>query len=229
MSAAWLVTQIIWVVCRASFGSSRICMYVCMVITYSRVWINRVRLPILIVASWTGKMNIPLSPCVPEIWSRETGSAAPSRVSLLISILRLNLVLTYGIPPEFRGGVHLWNRHTPSGQSRVYRVTQLRTDGVSCRDSAGTGPVDLKVVPNGCYALADHHGPINIRLSFSHPQLVWSGYAESTGGIIPWLVLENTELKSWSYVGQTFLLCIWPLVNRTWWIDSLIRLVTNFR
>ena len=31
-------------------------------------------------------------------WSRETGSAVPSRVSLLISILRLNLVLTYGIP-----------------------------------------------------------------------------------------------------------------------------------
>ena len=28
------------------------------------------------------------------IWSRETGSAVPSRVSLLISILRLNLVLT---------------------------------------------------------------------------------------------------------------------------------------
>ena len=41
------------------------------------------------------------------------GSAVPSRVSLLISILRLNLVLTYGIPPEFRGGVHLFicNRH----------------------------------------------------------------------------------------------------------------------
>ena len=39
-------------------------------------------------------------------WFRETGSAVPSHVSLLISILRLNLVLTYGIPPEFRGGVH---------------------------------------------------------------------------------------------------------------------------
>ena len=43
-----------------------------------------------------------------RIWSRETGSAVPSRVSLLISILRLNLVLTQGIPPEFRGGVHLY-------------------------------------------------------------------------------------------------------------------------
>ena len=49
-----------------------------------------------------------ISPCPRaclRIWSRMTGSAVPSRVSLL-SILRLNLVLTYGIPPEFRGGVH---------------------------------------------------------------------------------------------------------------------------
>ena len=27
------------------------------------------------------------------------------------------------------------HRHTPSGQSRLYRVTQLRTDGVHCRES----------------------------------------------------------------------------------------------
>ena len=87
-----------------------------------------------------------------RIWSRETGSAVPSRVSLLISILRLNLVLIYGIPPEFRGGVHLliFHRHTPSGQSRVYGVTELRTGGVHCRESAGTGPANLKVVPNEC-------------------------------------------------------------------------------
>ena len=43
-----------------------------------------------------------------RIWSRETGSAVPSRVSLLISILRLNLVLASGILPDFRGGVHLF-------------------------------------------------------------------------------------------------------------------------
>ena len=29
----------------------RVCVYVCMIITYSRVWINRVRLPILLVVS----------------------------------------------------------------------------------------------------------------------------------------------------------------------------------
>ena len=82
-------------------------------------------------------------------------------------------MLTYGIPPKFRGGVHLFilKSHTSSGQSRFNRVTQLRTVGVHCRESAGTGPVNLKVVPNE-WALAGHHGPINIRLSFPHPLLL---------------------------------------------------------
>ena len=33
------------------YQTTKVCMYVCMVITYSRVWINRVRLPILLVVS----------------------------------------------------------------------------------------------------------------------------------------------------------------------------------
>ena len=91
------------------------------------------------------------SPFAPENWSRETGSAVPSRVSLLISILRLNMVLTYDSSrvPRRRPFIYL-NRHTPSGQSRVYRVTQLRTDGVHPRESVGSRPVYLKVVPNDC-------------------------------------------------------------------------------
>ena len=36
------------------------------------------------------------------------GSAVPSRISLLNSILRLNLVPTYETLPDFRGGVHLF-------------------------------------------------------------------------------------------------------------------------
>ena len=52
-------------------------MYVCMVITYSRVWINRVRLPILLVVSSTGKMNIPLSPCVHENLVSRDGFSRP--------------------------------------------------------------------------------------------------------------------------------------------------------
>ena len=54
------------------------------------------------------------------------------------SILRLKLVLTHGIPPDFRLAPIYLNRHTPSGQSRVDRVTQLRIDGIHCRESAGT-------------------------------------------------------------------------------------------
>ena len=57
--------------------------------------------------------------------------------------LRLYLVLAHGIPLlplAFRDGIHPY-RQPPSGQPRVYRVTQLRTDGVCRQESAGTGPV----------------------------------------------------------------------------------------
>ena len=47
--------------------------------------------------------------------------------------------------PRRRPFIYL-NRHTPSGQYRVYRLTQLRTNGVHCREVAGTGPVVLKVI-----------------------------------------------------------------------------------
>ena len=73
---------------------------VCMVTYTARVWINRVRF----ASPARGQLNRKnvFFPCLRlclRIWSRETGSAIPSRVSLLISILRLNLVLTYGFPP----------------------------------------------------------------------------------------------------------------------------------
>ena len=100
-----------------------------------RVRINRVRLPILLVVR--ERLIFPCLRSRLRIWSHETGSIVPSRVSLLISILRLNIVLTCRTPPDFRGGVRYFNRHTPSGQSRVYRITQLRTDGIPCRESAG--------------------------------------------------------------------------------------------
>ena len=128
-----------------------------------------------------------------RIWSRETGSAVPSRVSLLISILRLNLVLTYyGIPPEFRGGVHLftYNRHTPSGQSRVYRVTQLRTDGVASKPQGSN---------ECCLGRSPWTNSVNIRL----PAYIWHGEINkwtpplpgSQGGIR--LVSTRFSLSSW--------------------------------
>ena len=81
----------------------------CMVITYSKSKDQ----PGKVANPARGQLNREkrIFPCLRSrlrIWSRETGSAVPSRVSLLISILRWNLVLTYGIPPEFRGGVDLF-------------------------------------------------------------------------------------------------------------------------
>ena len=57
-------------------------------------------------------------------------------------------MLTRGIPPAFRDGVFLY---TPStviiSVPSLYQITQLRADGVHYLESAGTGPVALKVVP----------------------------------------------------------------------------------
>ena len=125
-------------------------MYVCMVITYSRVWINRVKVANLACGQLNRENNIPLSPCVPEnLVSREGFSRpVPRQPSHLHT--------------QAESGAHLRDssrvpRRRPFmkppyaiGQSRVYRVTQLRTDGVHCRESAGTGPVNLNVVSNGC-------------------------------------------------------------------------------
>ena len=55
--------------------------------------------------SWSveqGKLIFPCPRSRLRMRCRKTGSAIPSRVSLLISILGLNLVLTYGISPVFR-------------------------------------------------------------------------------------------------------------------------------
>ena len=59
------------------------------------------------------------------------------------------MVLTHGIPPNFHGGVSIYLlfklpyaiRSVPSLSANA-----LGTDGVHCQESAGTGPVVLKVV-----------------------------------------------------------------------------------
>ena len=83
---------------------------VCMVTTYNvaRVWINRVRLPILLVVSWKGKINSSLSPFTPENLVSRDGFSRPVLSACSFSVLKPNLVCTHGIPPNFRGGVHLF-------------------------------------------------------------------------------------------------------------------------
>ena len=55
-----------------------------------------------------GKIIFPCPRLHLRFFSRETGWAVPSRVGLLIYILRRNLVLTYyGIPPERRPYIYI--------------------------------------------------------------------------------------------------------------------------
>ena len=126
----------------------------CMVTHIARVWINWVMLPILLVVSWRGRINISLSAFVPEnLVSRDGfGSPVPRQPAHLHTQAESGAYLwDSSRVPRRRPFIYcIQNRNTPSGQSRVYRVTQLRTDGVHCRESAGTGPVNLKVVPNEC-------------------------------------------------------------------------------
>ena len=95
-----------------------------------------------------------------RIWSRETGSAV-SASAFSFSTLGLNLVLNQGIPPAFRGDVHIIYRQPPLGESRVYRVSQLRTYRVPCRESAALEPAVLKVVGvTGAAFPGFNNGPI---------------------------------------------------------------------
>ena len=69
---------------------------------WQKVWINRVRSPILLAVSRTGKINISLSAFAPEnLASRdEFGSPVPRRLAHLHTQAESDAC--YGIPPEFR-------------------------------------------------------------------------------------------------------------------------------
>ena len=116
-------------------------------------------------------MKISLSPFVPEnefSLERRVRPSRPASACSFSTLTKLNLMLTRWISANFRGGGHLYiytDRHTPSGQSRVYQVTQMRTDGVHCLESAVSGPVVLKVVPVTGAIFAGHHGPNDVRVS----------------------------------------------------------------
>ena len=73
--------------------------------------------------------------------------------------------------------------HTPSGQSRLYRVTQLRTDGVNCRESV--------VFKHNHYCIAVVHTVD----SFPPPDLCMYKRKEfSAHGTISYVVFQNTPV-----------------------------------
>ena len=118
----------------------------------ARVRINRVRLLILLVVSWTRKNKISLSPFAREnlVSLDGFGSPIPRQPAHLYTQAESGAYLRDSSRvPRRRPFIYLY-RKPPSDQSRVYRVTLLRTDGVHCRESAGTGPVNLNVAPNEC-------------------------------------------------------------------------------
>ena len=105
------------------------------------------------------------------------------------STLRVNLVLTHGIPPDFRGGVHLFippyaigSSPSLSGHAIAYRWRSLpRVHRHRASSPQGSSS-------NGCCLRRSHHGPINVCPSFPRPLLVCSGHDDmcdtgSTGGI----------------------------------------------
>ena len=113
-----------------------VCMYVCMVLTYIIVCMYQ---PGKVVNSACGQLKslcFFLSPFAHEnLVSRHGFSTVLFRPASAYSFntLRLNLLLTHGIPPAPRDGAHLFiytvNRHRFNPE--LNRITRLRTDVVT--------------------------------------------------------------------------------------------------
>ena len=115
-------------------------------------------------------MIFPLSPFAPENLVSQDVLGVPSRVNLLIlhTMISLSLVLSQGISPVFRDGVHLFIPSMSIGSVpsfsghalanrwrsplRVHRRRVCSPQGCSS---------------NGCSLFKCYHGPIDVRLSFS--------------------------------------------------------------
>ena len=127
-------------------------------------------------------MNISLSPFTPEnlVPRDRFGSPVPRQPAHLHTQAESGVYLRDSSRfPRRRPFIYLY-RQSPSDQSRVYQVTQWRTDGVHCRESAGTGPLVLKIVPIKGAAFSGITMDQLMRASrFPHPPSVCSGYINS--------------------------------------------------
>ena len=98
--------------------------------------------------SWSAEQGKRIVPCL-SLFAHDDlvsqngfGLPVPRQQAYSSSTLRLNLVLTRGIPPDFRGGVHLFLPPYAIGS-----VLSLSGHAIAYRDSTGTGPVVLNMVP----------------------------------------------------------------------------------
>ena len=96
--------------------------------------------------------NISLSPFTPEnlVLRDGLGSPVPRQPAHLHTQAESGAYLRDSSRVPRRRPFISLNRHTQSAQSQVYRVTQLRTDGVHCQNFVGIESLNLNVVPNGC-------------------------------------------------------------------------------
>ena len=106
-------------------------------------------------------------------------------------------MLTRGIPPDFRGGVNssilpaIHHRLSPE----LIKSRKMRTDGVHCRASAGTGLEVFKVVP---VAGASFASPINYRLSSPTSIVGSDDYSVQYGvGFLPDIILLTIYYYLW--------------------------------
>ena len=100
-------------------------------------------------------MNISLSPFAPEnLVSRDGfGSLLPRRPAHLHTQAEFGAYLLRDSSrvPRRRPFIICFNRHTPSiGSVPSVSGHAIAYPDVHCRESVVTGPVNLKVVPNGC-------------------------------------------------------------------------------
>ena len=156
-----------------------------MVTHVARVWINRVRLPILLVVSWTGKMNISLSAFVPENLSSRDGfgSPVPRQPAHLHTQAESGVYLRdssrvprrrpfiYLKPPYAIGSVPSLSCHVIAYRWRS--LPRVRRHGASKPRGSSERVLPWQVTMDQSIC----------GLSFPHPLMVWSGHVEITGGI----------------------------------------------
>ena len=165
-----------------------------MVITHSKV-VNPARAQLNRKNEYS---PVPVRTCL-RIWSRETGSAVPFRVSLLILHTQAESGAYSRDSSRFprRRPLIYFNRHSPLCQVRLYRAKHLRTNDVHCREFAGgTGSVVLKVVPvTGAAILQVTMDQLMSASLFPHPLLVWSGHVKSKRGLGKALSLRSHAVR----------------------------------
>ena len=130
-------------------------------------------------AQWPAEQGKLVFPCPRSrlrILSREMATADPSRVSLLISILRLNLVLTFtGFLPIFAAeSIYLDKPPYVIGLVSSSSGRAMRIDGVHwrVRRHRASKPQGSSKPPVRMHPWHVTIGPINTRLSYSHPLLL---------------------------------------------------------